>query len=289
MKKLILIIFLLLTKLTEGQIINGGFEVWDTIGGCSYCSDLMNLFGVLNPEGGIANHWMNGSGNSNGVKRTTDSNSGSYSILLHNWYGQPHGWITYHDSISFKPQFLQGYFKYISNAIDGLSQGTARVTLTRFNGISNDTIAVGTYQFDSTTSFTPFQITLDYFSMLNPDSIKIFLINAEDGCLQNPVCDLLYLDNLVLSNTPLGISAVNSNADLVLVFPNPISNELTIQNNSTQQFQFTLYNSIGEKLIDKILTAKTSMINLSAYANDIYFYKLSNDAQEFKNGKIIKQ
>src|SRR4030095_7534691 len=218
MNKIFFIIFLLSTKLTEGQIINGGFEVWDTIGSCAYCTDLINLFGVPYPTGGIANHWTNGNGFlDNGIKRTTDSNSGSYSILLHNWYGQPHGWITYYDSLSFRPQFLQGYFKYISGAIDGLSHGTAIVTLTRFNGASNDTIATGTYQFDSTASFTPFQITLNYFSALNPDSIKIYIINADDGCLQNPVCDLLYLDNLVLSNSPLGISTINSSGNLVTV------------------------------------------------------------------------
>jgi len=54
MKKIILIFFLLTTKLTYGQI-NGGFEVWDTIGTCGYCSELMNLFGVPDPTGGTAN------------------------------------------------------------------------------------------------------------------------------------------------------------------------------------------------------------------------------------------
>src|SRR6187200_3747006 len=92
LKKMILFLFLLSTKLTEGQITNGGFEVWDTIGSCAYCTDLINLFGVPNPTGGIANHWKNGTGYlDNGVKRTTDSHSGSYSILLHDWYAQVPG------------------------------------------------------------------------------------------------------------------------------------------------------------------------------------------------------
>lgn len=290
MKKIILILFLLTTKLTEGQIINGGFEVWDTTYANLYSPELDTLFGVPNPIGGIVNNWT--FDYSYGRTRTTDSYSGNYSLILHNWYSYVNAWISYHDTLNYRPQYFQGYFKYITGGFDPLAQGDANITLTRFNGFSSDTIATGTYEFDSTTVFTPFQITLNYISALNPDSIIIYIINAgmnQDCNGIHLVCNLLYLDNLTLSNSPLGIENLNSNENLVSVFPNPSNNILSIENNSTKMFQFTLYNSLGEKLIDKILPNKTSTINLSAFANDIYFYKVSNDKQEIKSGKIIKQ
>jgi hypothetical protein len=77
--------------------------------------------------------------------------------------------------------------------------------------------------------------------------------------------------------------------NLVSVFPNPSGNELTVQNRSEQQIQFTLYNLLGEKLIDQIITGKTRTINLSALSSDVYFYNLSNDKRLLNSGKIIKQ
>lgn len=287
MKKIILILFLLSTKLTFGQINNAGFEVWDTTYTNVYSPQLSSIFGVPNPYGGTSNNWMNGSGF--GISQTTDSYSGNYSLILHTWYGYAEEWITYHDSISYRPFYLQGYFKYITGGINGLSQGRANVTLTKFNGTSNDTIATGAYQFDSTASFTPFQLTLNYFSALNPDSIKIYFINGNSNCIHDVVCNLLYLDNLTLTNSPLGIENFNSIEAAITIFPNPSSNELNIQNNSSQLIQFTLYNSLGGKIIDKILMNSTNAINLSEYSSGVYFYKVSNAYQEIKCGKIIKQ
>lgn len=88
-------------------------------------------------------------------------------------------------------------------------------------------------------------------------------------------------------SNPSGISKPNSENE-ILLYPNPAYNVLHIQNNSTQLVLFTLYNPLGEKLIDQIVANKTSTINLSAYANGIYFYNLSYDKERIKSGKIIK-
>lgn len=90
-------------------------------------------------------------------------------------------------------------------------------------------------------------------------------------------------------NSPLlGISE-NISLHNINIFPNPSVNILNIQNNSMQSILFSLYNSLGEKLIEKIFTNETSTINLSAYSNGIYFYRVSNDKHLITSGKIIKQ
>lgn len=77
--------------------------------------------------------------------------------------------------------------------------------------------------------------------------------------------------------------------DLVSVFPNPSTNDVTFKINAEQQVKFTLYNSLGERQIEKTLTSPTNNINLSAYSSDIYYYTLSNEKRIIKSGKIIKQ
>ena len=80
-----------------------------------------------------------------------------------------------------------------------------------------------------------------------------------------------------------------SEQSTLIVFPNPANNELNIQINSIQTFHFTLYNSLGEKIIEQTLNNKSSTINLSAYSKGIYFYKMISDKSIIKTGKIIKQ
>ncbi len=82
---------------------------------------------------------------------------------------------------------------------------------------------------------------------------------------------------------------LQENGNDVSVFPNPSGNELNIHINSGEVFQFTPYNSLGEKIMENTLKNKMSMIDLSACSNDIYFYKLTSDRKLPKSGKIIKQ
>jgi hypothetical protein len=141
-------------------------------------------------------------------------------------------------------------------------------------------------------------------------------VNGNSGCNENnpptlvttPVTQVTIPSTMILSGTLVTTPAtiVNSGGigttlcpvvginDVLVnnpffVFSNTTNNELTIQNNSMQQFQFTLYNSLGGKIIDKTFTDKMSTINLSSISSNIYYYKLSIDKQVIKSGKIIKQ
>jgi hypothetical protein len=56
-----------------------------------------------------------------------------------------------------------------------------------------------------------------------------------------------------------------------------------------QSIQFSLYNSLGEKIINKTLTEKINVINLSSCSGGIYFYKVIEQDNKITTGKIIKQ
>ena len=286
MIKLILPFFLLFTTLSNAQIINGGFEIWNGIYANTYSSELNNQFGVPNPVGGTIYGW---SANAYyGISRTTDGYSGNYALIIHNWYAYAYQSVFYNDTCSIKPQFVQGIYKYITGSTNGLSHGSAKVTLTHFNGIINDTVATGSYSFDSSSFYRPFQIPLNYISTVDPDSIHIKIVNGNTQCYPTVICNLLYLDNLQLSNSPLSFEN-NVSKELVMIYPNPVNTELYIQNNSLKSFQFKLYNALGENLVDKIIDDKTSTINLSSIPKGMYFYKITLDSNKVTCGKIIKQ
>jgi len=286
MKQPLLIIFLIATRLTFGQT-NGGFELWDTVYTNNYSVELADSFGVPNPLGGIVNSWTASSGY--GVSRTTDSYSGNYSLILHNWYTYMQETISYHSAISYTPQYLQGYYKYNTLGSTGLSQGKATVILTRFNGTSNDTIATGTYLFNSTNVFIPFLLNIGVTSLI-ADSVSISIINADNSnSCQNNICNLLYLDNLTLTNFPLGIENLISNENVVSVFPNPFSTETTLKTGEVfKNATLTVYDSFGQA-VKQIDNLSGQIINLlrENLSSGIYFIRLTEDNQIIATGKLI--
>ncbi len=288
MKKIILLLILFSTQLTKAQIVNGGFEVWDSVYTHTYASELTNVYGVPNPYGGFANHWTFSSWFGN--CRTTDSHSGNYSLILHNWYNYAREWATYDDSINYSPSFLQGYFKYIKGGTHAFAHGALSVALTRFNGVVNDTVALGSYVFDTAAVFTPFEVVINYFSFQSPDSIHIYIINASDSSGWSfVVSNLLYLDDLTLSDSPLSIDDVSIKNNSVTVFPYLVQYELNIANHTSQPVQFFLYNSLGEKIFDHSMGDGINTLNVSGYPSGVYFYNIIDSRNKLESGKIIKQ
>jgi Secretion system C-terminal sorting domain len=287
MKKIIFILSFLPTQLTFGQINNGGFEIWDTVFTGTYSSDLNSLFGVVNPYGGVAPSWVAGS--NFGTSQTTESHSGNYSLILHNWYNYVNEWVTYHDSLTFRPQYVEGFYKYITDSANGISHGTADVSLTRFNGATTDTIAKGTFQFNAAASFIPFQISLNYLSLLNPDSITIYVTNANTACAQNAICNLLYLDDIAVSNTPAAIdhSALTNNG--ISIYPNPFANATTIQ--SEEGFRnatLTMFNQQGQSVKELFpLSGREFTLNCNPLPAGLYFLQIVQDNRIVATKKIV--
>lgn len=286
MKKIILLSALLYSGYASAQLVNGGFEVWDSVFTTSDCTILNGNFGVLNPLAGMVNHWPYSSGY--GVCQSTDSHDGNYALVLHNWYGYAQGWITYDDTLGYRPLYLQGYFKYHTGGPNGLSYGNMYVALTHYNGLSNDTVAAGIFQFDSTALYTPFQVEMNYTSAQSPDSIHIFIVNGIHPCLVNNVCHILYLDHLTLGNSPLGIGSANAHDDISEIYYDQSSGNLNVINKINAAAEFSFYNLTGEKIIGKSLKGNSNnAIEIPDLPAGIYFYELSSQGH-LKTGKIIR-
>ena len=87
------------------------------------------------------------------------------------------------------------------------------------------------------------------------------------------------------------ITAVNESAiknENVSPFPNPFSNQLTFSLAHNGQTTVSLYNFLGQQVMQQTFTNSTT-INTAQLADGIYFYQLMNDKRIIKSGKLIKQ
>ena len=117
---------------------------------------------------------------------------------------------------------------------------------------------------------------------------KVFFTDANTGYIVGDSGTILKTTN---GGGITGINSIYNSTSTVSIFPNPTSTLLTIQiiSDKNQSCQFILSNSLGEKIISRSLMGKTSVIDLSGYADGIYFYKVTDHDNQIATGKIIKQ
>lgn len=89
------------------------------------------------------------------------------------------------------------------------------------------------------------------------------------------------IDDIITGVTELGGSGL-------CIFPNPVTNLLTLQTISSEPFQFIIYNVSGEILFDENIY-KHKTIDISDYSNGVYFYKAINFKKTIRSGRMIKQ
>lgn len=91
----------------------------------------------------------------------------------------------------------------------------------------------------------------------------------------------------ICTQLPTGIPDFNAFEKSVIVFPNPFSEDLTIQVSSKEQLTVSLFNLLGETIFQKTFSNSTRL-NTDNLPDGIYFYQLNNDYQIISNGKVIK-
>ena len=88
--------------------------------------------------------------------------------------------------------------------------------------------------------------------------------------------------------TPEGVGIAENSTNEINIFPNPFSEEITVNLSDPIDTKFILYNYLTEKVIERNITESTS-INTGDIANGVYFYILQNAKNYQKSGKLIKQ
>jgi hypothetical protein len=87
----------------------------------------------------------------------------------------------------------------------------------------------------------------------------------------------------IIIGTPLN-SGIQTEASDILIYPNPVSNFIFINNQKTIK-EFSIYNIIGQKIESKMID---NQINVSNLTKGIYFLKLSDQTGKNYTTKFTK-
>lgn len=88
----------------------------------------------------------------------------------------------------------------------------------------------------------------------------------------------VFIDNVFLftetdyNNIISGVPTVD--ASKIKIYPNPVVNELNITLNANHS-EISIYNSLGQKVIEKVTPGKTERINVSKLDKGVYFVKIN--------------
>ena len=86
----------------------------------------------------------------------------------------------------------------------------------------------------------------------------------------------------------LGVEDFASNYEAI-IFPNPASEVLNIRASMFENVTYTLYDLQGKLVMQDILSAKQTPIQVSQLASGPYLLTLNNHTQNLKTFKLIKQ
>ena len=211
--------------------------------------------------------------------------------------GNQHFSIMY--NFSPEPYKIMTYFDQANNqgAVYAVSNDTVNNNLWHhFVGtISTSNLQIISYLDGipvDTTSFTNAPTPADghlQIGRFNYTFNENFIGDIDDIRLYDRAISALEVDSLFNEeNSTVGILSLEPETSFS-VFPNPFKNILNIQNESNLEIQFTLYNSLGIIIYEEALKSKTSKIDLSSNPSGIYFYKLTDNKNLIKTGKLIKQ
>ncbi len=110
------------------------------------------------------------------------------------------------------------------------------------------------------------------------ESGNYFVIVTDGSCFSD--------SSNIVQITMVGVES-NKNNNAIMVYPNPVSNELFITANGNDNVGFEILNAMGRIVYKGSLVNKT-MVETSAFANGVYVIKLDN-GKTFEFKKIIKQ
>lgn len=77
--------------------------------------------------------------------------------------------------------------------------------------------------------------------------------------------------------------------DSILLFPNPIIDELNVINKSGLEFELFIYSHLGEEVFLETVHEEQVSLNLSFLPSGVYFIKFIGKEGHFQTGKVVKQ
>ncbi|HSI89990.1 MAG TPA: T9SS type A sorting domain-containing protein, partial [Adhaeribacter sp.] len=212
------------------QVPNAGFETWQTKTGVGF----MGPYIYDSPqqwEPGFISGLLASFGMKPNIGKSATAGSGNWSLKLTSDADSVGADVQTAFSLApnFQPQALTGSFRTSGVVTDPNDYGIAFVFMTKWNGVSSDTIGFGTAELDSSpNSFKPFTAQVQYTSPAMPDSARIWLLYFPEGANTH-----ILIDDLALINT-LSAKENTKTITRLNLFPNPVHDQATLTFEASQ-------------------------------------------------------
>lgn len=281
------------TEVNAQSLFNPDFEQTDTVNGFEFIAG-----------------WE---GDGFGGAPSAVAQNGNYSMMIWNWYwyGRAYAYNGNNPNIAFgtaykggtpytqKAMKLNGYYRYdTSYTQTNADTAIVAVLLKKYNTTLQkvDTVGYGitylTSYSPSDNSFAPFEVIInDLQPGIQPDSIVVYMQSSLNGfCAMSTAGECLYLsiDNLSLE-TPLGISDINGNKIVPKIFPNPATNEFSIEFTADEISSVKIY-SITGNLVHQLTQNDSQLLNISLNTFDkgMYLVEITDSEGNTYTDRLVK-
>jgi hypothetical protein len=167
-----------------------------------------------------------------------------------------------------RPEKIQFWAKYNPTGNDTAAAG---VMLRKWNGSSHDTIAIGTLSIPATPSYTFYELSLNYYLDLIPDSAIIVFYPSKDTTVAR-LNSTLYIDDVLFTGW-VGINEKTKTQNLK-VYPNPAKDQITIHSSIDNSETIVLTDIAGRPFFTCPVENSAVTINTSAFCNGLYLYEV---------------
>lgn len=170
-----------------------------------------------------------------------------------------------------RPEKLDFWAKY--NPVGSDSAGIL-VFLKKWNGVSTDTVGLGKIRLPQTPVYTFYQVYIDYYMDVIPDSAVIGFSPSYDFFTAR-VNSILYVDDVQLTGW-VGIDETKKKDNDTKVFPNPAKDNVIIQTSFKDACNVRIIDISGKPAAGYILENGKTNINTNAFDAGLYLYEISN-------------
>jgi hypothetical protein len=318
-KILVLILFTFIANAGFTQTIpNGNLESWDSLHsqttsaywwqpsfvGYNWMGTLNSLVGIPVTSGGPGPET---------AFRTTDAYSGTYAAKLvtsHLVFGistiripgmlgtaevdfQGVRAIIGNPCPGCKPLHFRGYYKY--EPVSGDSCAVVAL-VSKWNSTSHkrDTIAFGKMvQHSAVTTYTPFDIALDYTSSDIPDTLNYLIVASAAFNMSNfMLCQgqdgsTMYVDEVSLEY-PAGIEQSLMPEVAVKLYPNPASDRITFElSERVINGSLEIFSADGKLVKSSGLNDVKTAVQINNLASGTYYFKIKQEKHLLNTGSFI--
>lgn len=258
MERTLRILPLLVLPLTvQAQIPNGGFENWTEDSG------------ILEPTGWTTVNALGGLLGLSFAEQTPGA-VGTYGIALTTQEVPGLGIIP---SVAFvgdlgsetegfaytgRPTALTGQFKFIP---EGEDLGTVAVTFWRWDAGAGERVDIGAGFLalsEAATSWTGFEIPIEYTSSETPDSANVTLLSSVGSPTAGGT--QLSIDALAFTNTT---NVVSRAIDELAIYPNPTNDRIWIEQNGGTLLRAEVWSADGRLLLTQGITTAPTVLDVS--------------------------